>query len=312
MSVQAMSVPQWSTRLGPRGSEGSFEAKFYSSSGPEYDEEAAVWPDIARSTREAHAPCHEAFGDQHQRASSELVRSNIGKSVGPAFGGSPSEDSIRTSSHRQAGAEAKAAGATKNAATASLSTNRSFQSGAGSIDKKDCTICLSDIEASESTGVHVLSACRHQYHKSCIKDWLRQHTTCPNCRVPVVADREMLGLPAIALASFHSPDIPVTRPSATYRTLAWFVEAGLISLVVWLANPTSPSPAGQWPPPRPPDPPNQSKHASREDLVDGMDLEDAPQTRLPEKPTTNPPSLVFLTFLAGIIGNPNNCLADGT
>ncbi|KNZ55989.1 uncharacterized protein VP01_2527g7 [Puccinia sorghi] len=63
--------------------------------------------------------------------------------------------------------------------------------------------------------------------------------------------------------------------------------------------------------PRPPDPPNQSKHASRKDLVDGMDLEDTPQARLPEKPTTSPPSSVFLTFLEGIIGNPNHRLADG-
>ncbi|KNZ50149.1 uncharacterized protein VP01_4579g1, partial [Puccinia sorghi] len=35
-------------------------------------------------------------------------------------------------------------------------------------------------------------------------------------------------------------------------------------------------------------------------------------TRLPGRPSINPPSSVFLTFLEGIIGNPNNVLADGT
>ncbi|KNZ61026.1 uncharacterized protein VP01_1461g4 [Puccinia sorghi] len=61
-------------------------------------------------------------------------------------------------------------------------------------------------------------------------------------------------------------------------------------------------------PPRPPDP-NLPNHAQRVVLEDEMDLE-AP-TCLPDKPTANPPSSVFLTFLAGVIGNPNNRLADG-
>ncbi|KNZ53130.1 uncharacterized protein VP01_3336g1 [Puccinia sorghi] len=46
-------------------------------------------------------------------------------------------------------------------------------------------------------------------------------------------------------------------------------------------------------------------------LADFMDLEDTPETCLPEQPLVNPPVLVFLAFLAGIIGNPKNQLEDG-
>ncbi|KNZ48938.1 uncharacterized protein VP01_5311g1 [Puccinia sorghi] len=75
-------------------------------------------------------------------------------------------------------------------------------------------------------------------------------------------------------------------------------------------------PSPPWPmpmahPPSPPDPPNLPGHVSRVTMDNGMDLEDASQTRLPVKPTTNPPSSLFLTFLAGIIGNPEDQLVDG-
>ncbi|KNZ46194.1 uncharacterized protein VP01_7481g1 [Puccinia sorghi] len=68
--------------------------------------------------------------------------------------------------------------------------------------------------------------------------------------------------------------------------------------------------------PRPPDPPNLPNHAQHVVSENDMDLENAylenaAPTRLPNRPSVNPPSSIFLTFLAEIIGNPNNRLADG-
>ncbi|KNZ53395.1 uncharacterized protein VP01_3251g1 [Puccinia sorghi] len=63
--------------------------------------------------------------------------------------------------------------------------------------------------------------------------------------------------------------------------------------------------------PRPPEPPKLPNHTQRVVSENDMDLENAAPTRLPNKPSVNPPSSIFLTFLAGIIGNPNNRLADG-
>ncbi|KNZ44651.1 uncharacterized protein VP01_895g4, partial [Puccinia sorghi] len=62
---------------------------------------------------------------------------------------------------------------------------------------------------------------------------------------------------------------------------------------------------------RPPNPPNLPNHPQHVVSEDEMDLENAAPTRLPGRPSINPPSSVFLTLLAGIIGNPNKCLADG-
>ncbi|KNZ48012.1 uncharacterized protein VP01_5975g1 [Puccinia sorghi] len=65
-------------------------------------------------------------------------------------------------------------------------------------------------------------------------------------------------------------------------------------------------------PSKTPDPPNLPNHAQHVVSEDEMDLENAAPTHLPDRPTVNPPSSIFLTFLARIIGNPSNRLADGT
>ncbi|KNZ63649.1 uncharacterized protein VP01_11182g1, partial [Puccinia sorghi] len=47
-------------------------------------------------------------------------------------------------------------------------------------------------------------------------------------------------------------------------------------------------------------------------LNDVMETDHTSQTCIPTRPTILPPSSVFLTFLASVIGNPNNCTPDGT
>jgi len=44
---------------------------------------------------------------------------------------------------------------------------------------KECSICLLDVKTSaESYTLH----CRHKFHKTCIRDWLKKQNTCPICR----------------------------------------------------------------------------------------------------------------------------------
>lgn len=46
--------------------------------------------------------------------------------------------------------------------------------------KKDtCTICLNEVKA-------VPLACGHVFHKKCINEWLKENSSCPNCREKVI------------------------------------------------------------------------------------------------------------------------------
>lgn len=46
--------------------------------------------------------------------------------------------------------------------------------------KKDtCTICLNEVKAVPLT-------CGHVFHKKCIDKWLKENSSCPNCREKVI------------------------------------------------------------------------------------------------------------------------------
>ena len=51
----------------------------------------------------------------------------------------------------------------------------------GNDGKVDCSICMEELEL--GTEVTVLP-CNHSFHHQCIKLWLVQHDTCPQCRKP--------------------------------------------------------------------------------------------------------------------------------
>mmetsp|Transcript_22939 Transcript_22939/g.11086 ORF Transcript_22939/g.11086 Transcript_22939/m.11086 type:complete len:86 (-) Transcript_22939:48-305(-) len=40
----------------------------------------------------------------------------------------------------------------------------------------DCSICQENV----STGIEL--SCLHVFHEACLKPWLREKATCPNCR----------------------------------------------------------------------------------------------------------------------------------
>ena len=42
-----------------------------------------------------------------------------------------------------------------------------------------CSICLEDFERSDKT---LTLRCNHQFHKTCIDEWLVKRSSCPYCR----------------------------------------------------------------------------------------------------------------------------------
>ncbi|KAI3677168.1 hypothetical protein L1987_86789 [Smallanthus sonchifolius] len=52
-------------------------------------------------------------------------------------------------------------------------------------DHCECAVCLGDLENGDM--VRLLPNCKHLFHVKCIDEWFVGHTSCPVCRVPVVA-----------------------------------------------------------------------------------------------------------------------------
>ena len=47
-------------------------------------------------------------------------------------------------------------------------------------DQESCVICQEDF--SESNKHKVTLHCGHKYHKACLREWLKDNSSCPMCR----------------------------------------------------------------------------------------------------------------------------------
>ncbi|KAI6689696.1 hypothetical protein NL676_026524 [Syzygium grande] len=54
-----------------------------------------------------------------------------------------------------------------------------------SVNDSQCSVCLGDYEADDR--LQQVPACGHTFHMGCIDHWLATHTTCPLCRVSLLA-----------------------------------------------------------------------------------------------------------------------------
>ncbi|KAF8025139.1 hypothetical protein BT93_F2092 [Corymbia citriodora subsp. variegata] len=54
-----------------------------------------------------------------------------------------------------------------------------------SVNDSRCSVCLGDYEAEDR--LQQVPACGHTFHMGCIDHWLATHTTCPLCRVSLLA-----------------------------------------------------------------------------------------------------------------------------
>ena len=49
----------------------------------------------------------------------------------------------------------------------------------------ECAICLGDVEAFENS-TYLKDTCKHEFHRSCIKSWILEKSSCPVCRADIV------------------------------------------------------------------------------------------------------------------------------
>ncbi|KAK5121696.1 hypothetical protein LTR85_004868 [Meristemomyces frigidus] len=70
--------------------------------------------------------------------------------------------------------------AASSAAISSLPTKRITESDKGDDDKANCPICMEEVTVGSMVST---MPCGHWFHFDCIKPWLEQNGTCPNCRV---------------------------------------------------------------------------------------------------------------------------------
>ena len=79
----------------------------------------------------------------------------------------------------------------------------------GETGSAECTICMDTVALGEVvTRLH----CRHWFHTQCITPWLREHDTCPHCRMGVEAGRDQAAAAATAGSSPASSPAPVAAP----------------------------------------------------------------------------------------------------
>ena len=69
-------------------------------------------------------------------------------------------------------------------------------------DEPVCSICLSEFEKDDV--LKRIPACNHEFHKSCIEQWLCQHTSCPMCRVEIGSEPQDRGR---CLTAVRSPEL---------------------------------------------------------------------------------------------------------
>ncbi|KAK9068448.1 hypothetical protein SSX86_012562 [Deinandra increscens subsp. villosa] len=72
--------------------------------------------------------------------------------------------------------------------------------------QSECAVCLGDLE--DGDRVRLLPSCKHLFHVTCIDEWFVGHTSCPVCRVPVVApDDQIHGCPVCRSAETTLDDV---------------------------------------------------------------------------------------------------------
>ncbi|XP_071717745.1 E3 ubiquitin-protein ligase ATL59-like isoform X2 [Rutidosis leptorrhynchoides] len=71
------------------------------------------------------------------------------------------------------------------AMVAAIPTLKYNREAFGSVDDAQCTICLGEYQEKEV--LRLMPKCGHTFHLSCIDLWLRKQSTCPVCRLSVMA-----------------------------------------------------------------------------------------------------------------------------
>ncbi|KAG6502962.1 RING-H2 finger protein ATL74-like [Zingiber officinale] len=89
-----------------------------------------------------------------------------------------------------------------------------------------CTVCLADYQ--EKDVLRILPFCGHNFHVICIDIWLKQHSTCPVCRISLRdspdSKRTLQPLYCPSMRPFSPPEAFVSDPCRSQ-----FAESGFSS-----------------------------------------------------------------------------------
>lgn len=92
-----------------------------------------------------------------------------------------------------------------------------------SIKDTQCSVCLGDYQADER--LQQIPACGHTFHLECIDHWLANHSTCPLCRLSVLASPKAKSkLPDVNRESSPDRDPPNLESSANLSSQAEAVQ----------------------------------------------------------------------------------------
>ena len=75
-------------------------------------------------------------------------------------------------------------------------------------DKDSCSICLEDLDHYALKGDPnevIQTACKHNFHKTCINEWVATNPVCPNCKTPIeackICDQRIFGVDQVVKIS---------------------------------------------------------------------------------------------------------------
>ncbi|KAJ4300482.1 hypothetical protein N0V88_003157 [Collariella sp. IMI 366227] len=76
--------------------------------------------------------------------------------------------------------------------------------------KAECTICIDDLKKDEEV---VVLPCKHWYHGECVVLWLKEHNTCPICRMPIESRNNQTPNTDNPTSPFTNPGNPFNNPT---------------------------------------------------------------------------------------------------
>lgn len=114
-----------------------------------------------------------------------------------------------------AGLDSAAVAAFPTRAYSSSAAGASTPSSSASSDAApQCVVCLAEYEDKDL--LRTLPYCGHNFHVACIDVWLKQHTTCPVCRISLSdypdSKHTLPPLPSAAMTPPYSPEASRSDP----------------------------------------------------------------------------------------------------
>lgn len=94
-------------------------------------------------------------------------------------------------------------------AVAAIPTMKFSHEAFSSIEDAQCSICLGEYQEKEV--LRIMPKCSHNFHLSCIDEWLRKQSTCPVCRITL----QSIDSPEISTEHSHQWLLPANPQRST-------------------------------------------------------------------------------------------------